>query len=459
MTQLLNILDFGAVGDGVTNNQNAIQEAFNQARTIGATVVIPRGTFLSGSIQVFENTSLHLDSGATLLASGDYADYLQEHTIDAITNGLVVETVLPKRGFIVGYQAHGFCITGTGVISGNADSFIEEVGEYIHQMRAPLDGRSQYLERPFTVFLIASERISLRDFTLLDPAFWAIRLTGCDNLLISGISILTDLKVPNADGIDIDRCENVRITNCLIITADDCISLKTCSETSMFGEIRDVVIADCILQSTSGAITLGTESCSDIERVLISNIVVKDSHRGIAIRPREGGTVRDVVVSDCIVQTRTFSENWWGHGEPLHVTAAAWNEPNDTTGNPERRLVGKVANIRFDSILCRSEAGILVWGQALGLIQGVSFRNVQVSLVESSQFPHRTDLRPAGDTTFVREPHSAFELTNATSVSLQDCEVVWVSSTGNRYDKAITEKNLMDFYVLNFRETQVDSTA
>jgi polygalacturonase len=457
MTRLLNILDFGAVGDGVTNNQRAIQEAFNQARTLGATVVIPQGTFLSGSIQVFENTSLHLDGAAILLASGDYSDYLPEHEIDAITSGLVVETVLPKRGFIVGYQAHGFGISGTGVISGNADAFIEQVGEHIHQMRAPIGGRSQYLERPFTIFLIDSERISFRDFTLSDPAFWAIRLTGCDNLVISGISILTDLKVPNADGIDIDRCENVRITNCLLITADDCVSLKTCSETSMFGEIRDVVIADCILQSTSGAITLGTESCSDIERVVISNIVVKDSHRGIAIRPREGGTVRDVVVSDCIVQTRAYSESWWGHGEPLHVTAAAWNEPYDTTGNPERRLVGKVSNIRFDSILCRSEAGILVWGQSLGLIQSVTFRNVQISLIESSQFPHRTDLRPAGDTTFLHTPHSAFELTNATGVSLQDCEVVWQSSTQNRYDKAIAEKDLVDFSLVNLRETQVDS--
>jgi hypothetical protein len=457
MNRKLNILDYGAIADSRTNNQEAIQRAFHDAARTGATVVVPSGTFLSGSFQVFANTALHLESGATLLASGKYEDYLPHHQIDVISNGLVDETVLPKRGFIVGYQAHGFHISGNGVISGNANAFIETSGEHIHQMRAPQGGRSQYLERPFTIFLIGSDLVSLREFTLEDPAFWAIRLTGCDNSVIDGITILTDLKVPNADGIDIDRCENVRISNCLLITADDCISLKTCSETAQYGEIRDVVISNCILQSTSGAITLGTESCSDIERVVISNVIVKDSHRGIAIRPREGGTVRDVLVSDCIVQTRTFSDSWWGHGEPLHVTAAAWNEPTDATGNPERRLVGKVSNIRFDSILCRSEAGILVWGQSQGLIDRVVFNNVQIALIEQSEFAHRTDLRPAGDVTVVRTPHSAFSLTNAKRVSVADCEVVWLSQTRAKYDRAIAESNLEEFSLSKLRETQLDS--
>ena len=167
--------------------------------------------------------------------------------------------------------------------------------------------------------------------------------------------------------------------------------------------------------------------------------------------------MRDVIVSDCIVQTRTFSDSWWGHGEPLHVTAAAWNEPTDTTGNPERRLVGKVSNIRFNSILCRSEAGILVWGQSSGLIDRVEFNNVQVALLEQSELAHRTDLRPAGDITFLRTPHSAFSLTNAKRVSVADCEVIWLSQTRAKYNGAIDESNLEEFSLSNFRETQLDS--
>ena len=66
MTRTLNIVDYGAIADGRTNNQDAIQRAFHDAALTGATVNIPRGTFLSGSFQVFANTALHLDAGAEL---------------------------------------------------------------------------------------------------------------------------------------------------------------------------------------------------------------------------------------------------------------------------------------------------------------------------------------------------------------------------------------------------------
>ena len=93
-------------------------------------------------------------------------------------------------------------------------------------MRGPVGGRDQYLERPFTIFMIECKNLTIRDVTVKDPAFWALRTTGCNELLIDGVRILTDLMVPNADGVDIDRCQNVRIVNCEFVTADDCISIK-----------------------------------------------------------------------------------------------------------------------------------------------------------------------------------------------------------------------------------------
>jgi hypothetical protein len=64
---------------------------------------------------------------------------------------------------------------------------------------------------------------------------------------------------------------------------------------------------------------------------------VRDSHRGFAVRAREGGTISNVLITDCIVQTRAFSDMWWGHGEALHVTAFSWDDPaKGTDGNIER---------------------------------------------------------------------------------------------------------------------------
>ncbi len=450
---MTSILDFGAIADGVTNSAASIQQAIDSVSAKGGgRVTIPAGRFLSGSLQLKPGIELHLAPGAELCASGNYEDYLPEHSIPSITNNLIVEEVLPQRAFIVGYQAHGASITGQGTISGNADGFILNRGQYIHEMRAPEGGRSQYLERPFTIFLIDCESVVLRDFTLRDPAFWAIRVTGCDGCNIDGIRILTDLMVPNADGIDIDRCDNVRITNCELITADDCISLKTCTATAMYGPITNVVISHCIMTSTSGAITLGTESCADIEQVIISDCIITDSHRGIAIRPREGGQVRDVLVNDCIVHTRTFSDSWWGHGEPLHVTAAAWDDESELhPGNPERKLAGSVRNIRFSNILCRSEAGVLVWGQRPELVREVVFNHVRVEMSAQSKWEPRIDLRPAGETTFLRRDHSAFELIQAEDVRLEDCRVVWNPATSNRYAHAVAAVGVRDLVLERFR--------
>lgn len=446
------IIDYGAVADGKTNNAKAIQLAIDTVSSKGGgRLVVPAGNFLSGSIQLKANVELHLETGAQLIASGDYADYSPEHSTEVVTNGLFHEEVLPRRAFIVGYQAFGASITGFGTINGNADEFILENGQYIHSMKAPEGGRSQYLERPFTIFLIDSGAVVLKDFTLKDPAFWAIRLTGCDGTRIDGIRILTDLKVPNADGIDIDRCKNVRITNCELITADDCISLKTCAATAMFGAIKNVVISNCIMTSTSGAITLGTESCSDIEQVVISDCIISDSHRGIAIRPREGGQVRDVLVTDCLVQTRTFSDMWWGHGEPLHVTAAAWDDETESNpGNVERKLPGTVRNIHFHNISCKAEAGILVWGQKPYMVRDVTFDRVKIEMSAQSKWPARVDLRPAGATTFLSREHSAFEIMSAEEITLNNCEVTWNPVTANRYLHAVYAESVSSLKINDF---------
>jgi polygalacturonase len=442
----LNITDFGATGDGKILDTASIQQAIDEAHRLGGgRVVVPTGkTFLSGSLELKENVELHLEPGSTLLASSNYDDYT--HNIEQLTSGAVNETVLPQRAFLVGFQAHNSSITGTGTISGNADGFILERGQYIHSMRAPEGGRSHYLERPFTIFIIESQNLTLKDFTLSDPAFWAIRTTGCNDLEINGIKIFTDLMVPNADGIDIDRCQRVRITNCELVTADDCISLKSCAGTSQYGDVSDVLIENCHMISTSGAITLGTESVGDILRVKVTKCVVERSHRGFAVRAREGGTISDVVFENSKVQTRAFSPMWWGHGEALHVTAFAWNEEGFLEdGNPERLLEGKVSNISFKNLEVDSEAGILNWAGRPELVNDVRYQNIKLKIGTRSKWPHRIDLRPNDILPDAERPHNAFEAVNVSNVSVTGLEVEWDNQSRNRYGDSIYTQNAPGF--------------
>ena len=445
------ILEYGAVADGVTNNSAAIQRCIDAVVSAGGgRVVVPAGgTFLAGSIELKANIDFHLEKGARLRASDRYEDYLPEHSIEKLTKGSVNEDVLPRRAFIVAFKADNLKITGEGEINGNADGFILERGKYIHSMRGPVGGRSQYLERPFTLFIIESNHVELQDFTIQDPAFWALRTTGCQDLVINGIHILTDLMVPNADGIDIDRCQRVLISGCELITADDCISLKSCAGTSQYGVVEDILITDTYMKSTSGAITLGTEACGDIRNVVVIDCKVEDSHRGFAVRPREGGTVSNVLFANCSVSTRAFSESWWGHGEAIHVTAAAW-DVGATEGNPERLLKGRVDGVRFENIQVKTEAAILVWATEPELIKNIEFDRVSITMSNTSRWPARVDLRPNGEVDFLREPHSAMTLINAESISIKDSEIFWAPETRENYKSALQVENVVNLAQHNF---------
>lgn len=435
----LSIEECGAIADGKTNNSAAIQSAIDQVSAEGGgRVTVGPGRFLSGSLQIKAGVELHLAEGAVLLASSDYADYLPQHSIPVITGGSVNEYVLPQRAFISGFRAHHASITGSGTIDGNAENFIEERGRYIHLMRGPVGGRSQYLERPFTVFIIESDALHLTDFTLKDPAFWAIRITGCDHSTIERVTILTDLMVPNADGIDVDRCSHVLIKECTLITADDCISLKSCAGTSQYGDVSFITIENCYMKTTSGAITLGTESVGDIKSVLVENCTIEDSHRGFAVRAREGGTISDCLFKNSSVKTRAFSPMWWGHGEALHVTAFSWNDPGHVgDGNPERALEGYVKDIRFENLEVETEAGILNWAARPELIDGVKYSDIKVKIRSQSKWDHRIDLRPNDIANFVERPHCAIEVVNCTNVIFERIEVIWDKSSRGKYGELL----------------------
>lgn len=449
------ISDVGAKNDGIFNNALIINEAIISVhKSGGGKVIIPSGgIYLSGSIALKANVDLHCESGATLRASSDYSDYTANHNIKTLTNGTVDEFVLPQRAFISAFQAHNARISGHGTIDGNADGFIAERGQYIHKMRGPVGGKDQYLERPFAIFMIECTNLTIRDVVIKDPAFWAVRTTGCNELLIDGIRILTDLMVPNADGVDIDRCQNVRIVNCEFVTADDCISLKSCSQTAQYGDVANILISNCIMTSTSGAITLGTESVGDIKNVLVNNCIVKDSHRGFAVRAREGGTISNVRFSNSIVHTRTFSEIWWGHGEALHVTAFSWDDPaKGTDGNIERTYEGFVRDITFENITCHTEAGILNYAAHPELIKGVTYRNVEVHMQKESKWASRIDLRPNAIEPVIHRKHNAFEIFNASNINLDNCTVIWDQASRAEYGQAVVESNSVNVTSTNFTE-------
>ncbi|MEO7587248.1 MAG: glycosyl hydrolase family 28 protein [Arachnia sp.] len=408
---VFDIRDHGAVGDGATNDAPAIQSAIDACHDAGGgRVLVPAGaTWLTGSLELRSHVELHVERGAVLAGSGDPDHYTTRLEVGALSQGVVDPANALALALITARDASDVAITGGGRVDGAGRHFITEEAATIH--RCPN-------QRPFTVFLIGCSRVHVRDVRFTDAALWCLRLSGCEDVVIHAITIDSDLKYPNADGIDLDRCRRVRISDCEISCGDDAISLKTCEEFPDLGITSDVTITNCTLQSTSSAVVVGVDAVADIRNVVVSNCVVRSSHRGLAVNLGQEGNFENILFSDCIVETRHFDRPWWGHGEPIYVNVGAWHE-----------RVGRARNIRFRNILARSENGVHIMADAPGLLAGVLLDGVRVELDRWSGWPGAEhDRRPTSNGPEIHShPVSGFLIDTAADVTLRNCEVVWAS--------------------------------
>lgn len=430
----VNILEFGASGDGVTNDAPAIQAAIDSCHASGGgRVVVPSGrTFLIGSIMLKSNVELHLERGAILDGSARAEHYTERFRGSALSSGSVNDASRDTYILVGARDADNIAISGAGLVRGGGRHFIESDTGYIY--RCPNT-------RPFTVFFIHCEDVTIQDTTFTDAGLWCIRLTGVVRGRISGIRIDTDLKYPNADGIDLDRCRQIKISDCEISSGDDAISLKTCEEFPEYGTTEDIVITNCTLQSTSSALVIGVDAVADIRNVIVSNCVIRSSHRGLSVNLGQEGDFENILFTDCIVETRHFAEDWWGHGEPIYVSAYPWHD-----------RVGQIRNVRFRNILARSETGVYISAVAPDRIAGVVLENVRVELDRWSSWPGAEYDRRPFTTGIELYPHriSGFHIDTATDVTLRNCEVVW-GSRPEEFSHALMAIDVTGLTVEGFR--------
>ena len=411
-----NVLSFGAVGDGVTNDTAAIQAAIDACQAHGGgRVVLPGGKiYRSGALVLCSNLELHLEMGAVLKGSDNLADYRlfgsgsdepEKRNVPSYVNCEYAGA--PTHYFLYAKGCENIAITGLGIIDGNEEIFYGEVTKWhiegLFYPRAPL------------LFIENTHHLTLRDVTLRHSAFWTVHLVGCQDVLISGIRILNNLRMANCDGIDPDHCQNVRIEGCHIECADDCIVFKNTAAAMQYGPCENIVVTGCTLTSTSAAIKFGSESEDVFRNILISNCVISRSNRGISLQLRDKGRIENVSFQNLTISTRLFRrEVFWGQAEPIAITVLRRKEGTH---------VGTVRNIRFSNISCESENGILIYGEEPGLIENIRFDGVSVHLVSTSGHPMGFhDLRPTVGPTFTQAGLAHIHAHNAANVRFRDCQ-------------------------------------
>lgn len=404
--------DYGAVGNGTQNDAAAVQAALDAAEQAGGgTVVLSGGkTYLCSALHLRKNVELHLQKGARLRASSNLADYFRPcETVNDPKTALTGNPVTGKPSFVFlyGFGADGCAISGTGVIDANGHSFLRRKDRYYVT--------GDFYPRPTTIYIENSRHITVQDVTIADAPFWTLHPAGCDDVRIDGIRILNDLDVANSDGIDPDHCSNVRITNCHITCADDCICLKTTSGNAEYGPCENILISGCTLISTSAAIKIGTEGVGDFRHISVTHCCISKSNRGLSVQIRDGGNVEDVRFSDITIETRRFSPDWWGTAEPIAVTAF----PREAGGT-----VGKVRGLRFQNITCCGENGVLLYGTAEQPLSDIVFENVRVVLQKTTKWENGLyDLRPAAGKGIETHKNAGFFMRYAERVTLAQVEV------------------------------------
>ena len=283
------VTDHGAVPDGRTINTQAIQRAIGAAqKNGGGRVVIPKGTFRSGSIFLAQDVELHLADGATLLGSNDIADYPKRNT-------RIEGHFEPWRmALINAAEIDHLRITGAGGAAGVDGNGILFWAAFWQRRKENPKCTNLEVERPRMFFIDRCRNVQLSDLKLRDSGFWNVHLYRCRDVVVENLDIFSPgtvpVRAPSTDGIDIDSCQDVVVRNCNISVDDDCIAIKgskgpLADKDPDSPPVDNVLVEHCTFGDGHGVVTLGSEA-STVRNVTVRHCTVKGKNNLVRLKLR-----------------------------------------------------------------------------------------------------------------------------------------------------------------------------
>lgn len=334
------VVDFGGVGDGITSNTEAFARVIDHlAEQGGGRVVVPQGVWFTGPITFKDNIELHLDENAILLFSNNTADYpLQEVTFEGLNTWRC-------QSPIMAHHLKNVAITGKGIIDGNGDAWravkrgkmapdewkklvksggiVSENGDNWYPSESYMFGATTGADqnvstwaktkedfekmhdflRPVMISIHYCENVLLEGVTFQNSPAWNIHPAMCTNLTVNDIFVRCPWYAQNGDGIDVESCKNVIITNSVFDVGDDGICIKSGKDEA--GRKRgipceNIIVDNCAVFHGHGGFVVGSEMSGGVKNVKVTNCKFSGTDVGLRFKSTRGrgGVVGNIYIEN-----------------------------------------------------------------------------------------------------------------------------------------------------------------
>ena len=330
-----NIVDFGAVGDGITSNTKAFKRAVEACHVTGGQVLVPDGIWLTGPIELKSGVNLHLSDNALILFDKNPEEYPVIITdFEGVTRVRAVSQLYANN-------AENIAITGKGMIDGNGHMWrpvkewkmttrqwkglLEqspyvlpskeggvwvpsetifkgaEAGEVCPTEPDALEKAAPFYDfyRPVMVSLKHCDKVLIEEVTLRNSPAWNVHPYFCSNLTVRNAAIFNPYQAQNGDGIDVESCNRVEIHHCNLQTGDDGICIKSGKNTEarkIIGPCENVYIHHCTVGNSHGGFVVGSEMSRGVKNILVEDCTFINADVGIRFKSAigRGGVVEDI---------------------------------------------------------------------------------------------------------------------------------------------------------------------
>ncbi|HET8637846.1 MAG TPA: glycoside hydrolase family 28 protein [Acidobacteriaceae bacterium] len=431
---------FGAKGDGSTIDTPSINRAIEAAAAAGGgTVHFAAGQYLCYSIRLKSNVALHLDQGAVIIAAdplpegrpGGYDDPEPKQAWEAYQDFGHNHW---HNSLIWGEGLHDISIFGPGRIWGRG--LVRSNGPTSHNAKSRrINGVGNK-----SISLKNCHNVTLRGFQILKGGWFGILATGVDNLTIDGLTIDT-----NRDGMDIDCCRNVRISNCAVNSPwDDAIVPKSSYALGYARATENLEISNCYVTAAyevgamldgtwkkfdgtrrvphTGRIKLGTESNGGFKNITISNCTF-DGCQGLALETVDGALLEDVTISNITMRDIVSAPIFMRLGSRLR-------------GPAESTKTGALRRVIISNVVCSNSAsrlGCIISGVPGYEIEDIKLHHIYIqhqgggTQEQAAIVPPEDEHKYPEPNMFGDMPSQGFYLRHVKNIELSDIEIAAIS--------------------------------